>query len=165
MVKNFALCMKNIILKKYPQTSPDWKRFKTPNVSEICMEKPEYCPVNKSFREMKVSGAFQPTVQCSQQGYSQILWDLESYISHLEKFPLPTPNFFFFFEGKDFSGAEGNSNFAWICLESLDFFNTFLFVFAVFVNWHSKRQCADLGLEGLGSFFFHQKGQKNGCRF
>ena len=128
--------------------------FKTPDVSEICMEKPEYCPVNKSFREMKVSGAFQPTVQCSQQGYSQILRDLESYVTHLAKFPLPTPNIFFEEEEKDFSGAEGNSNFAWICLESLDFFNTFLFVFAVFVNLHSKRQCADLGLEGLGWFFF-----------
>lgn len=103
---------------------------------------------------MKVSGAFQPTVQCSQQGYSQILWDLESYVTHLEKFALPTPNIFFEEEEKDFSGAEGNSNFAWICLESLDFFNTFLFVFAVFVNLHSKRQCADLGLEGLGCFFF-----------
>ena len=90
-------------------------------------------------------------------------WKL--YFSFGEILP-PNPKFFFFFfEGKDFSGAEGNSNFAWICLESLDFFNTFLFVFAVFVNWHSKRQCADLGLEGLGSFFFHQKGQKNGCRF
>ena len=68
---------------------------------------------------------------------------LTNYISHLEKFPLPTPTFFFFFflEAKDCSDAEGNSNFAWICLESLDFFNTFLFVFAVFINLHSKRVC------------------------